>query len=80
MVHWAEGQEGRKKSAHSDFITQPLRLYGLEGAVDVMIEAKGGEQAVLRCWAERAMYRPACFPNVLPMKTRSLVKGEILAV
>lgn len=48
VVHWSESQEGRKDSAHSDFVKGPLRLYGLDDQVDVMIEAKGKEQALLR--------------------------------
>lgn len=47
MVHWSESQEGRRPSAHSDFVKGPLRLYGLEDKVDVMIEAKGKELALL---------------------------------
>lgn len=48
VVHWSESQEGRKPSAHSDFVKGPLRLYGMEDQVDVMIEAKGKELALLR--------------------------------
>ena len=48
VVHWSESQEGRKPSAHSDFVKGPLRLYGLDDQVDVMIEAKGKELALLR--------------------------------
>lgn len=48
VVHWSESQEGRKPHAHSDFVTGPLRLYGLEKDVDVMIESKAKELALLR--------------------------------
>ena len=48
VVHWSESQEGRRPSAHSDFVAGPLRLYGLDDQVDVMIEAKAKELALLR--------------------------------
>ena len=47
-MHWSESQEGRRPSAHSDFVAGPLRLYGLDDKVDVMIEAKAKELALLR--------------------------------
>jgi len=47
VVHWSESQEGRRRHAHADYITQPLRLSGLADQLDVMVEAKGREQAVL---------------------------------
>lgn len=46
-------QAGRKPLAHSDFVEGPLDLYGHEPEVDVMIEAKAKEQALLR-------YRTRC--------------------
>lgn len=46
VVHWSESQAGRKPHAHSDFVSGPLRLYGLEGEVDVMIESKAKELAL----------------------------------
>lgn len=33
-------QEGRRQHAHSDYVRGPIVLHGLEGQVDVMIEAK----------------------------------------
>lgn len=48
MVHWSESQEGRRPHAHSDFVAGPLRLYGLEKDVDVMIESKAKELALLK--------------------------------
>lgn len=48
VVHWSESQDGRRPSAHSDFVTGPLTLYGLDDKVDVMIEAKAKELALLR--------------------------------
>lgn len=48
VVHWSESQAGRKPLAHSDFVYGPLDLYGHEADVDVMIEAKAKEQALLR--------------------------------
>lgn len=33
--------------AHSEFIDGPIHLFGLEGDVDVMIESKGKELALL---------------------------------
>lgn len=48
IVHWSESQEGRRPHAHSDYVDGPIDLYGLEGQVDVMVEAKAKELAVLR--------------------------------
>ncbi|KAK9844142.1 hypothetical protein WJX81_005743 [Elliptochloris bilobata] len=48
VVHWSESQEGRKAHAHSDFIQGPMNLHGLEADIDVMIEAKCKERALLR--------------------------------
>jgi UV DNA damage endonuclease len=45
VVHWSESQPGRRPNAHSDFITGPIRSYS---DVDVMIEAKAKEAALLR--------------------------------
>lgn len=47
VVHWSESQAGRKPHAHSDYVRGPVGLHGLEGAVDVMIEAKAKERALL---------------------------------
>lgn len=46
-MHWSESQRGRKPHAHSDFVRGPIHLYGLEGDVDVMIEAKCKERALI---------------------------------
>lgn len=35
------------RRAHSYMLTQPFELYGREAEVDVMLEAKGMEQALL---------------------------------
>lgn len=48
VVHWSESQEGRIPKAHSDYVDGPIRLHGLQGQVDVMIEAKCKEVALLR--------------------------------
>mmetsp|Transcript_1720 Transcript_1720/g.4018 ORF Transcript_1720/g.4018 Transcript_1720/m.4018 type:complete len:629 (-) Transcript_1720:131-2017(-) len=49
VVHWSEARDGRRRgAAHSDLITEPMRLHGLDASVDVMVEAKACEQAVLR--------------------------------
>lgn len=49
VVHWSESQERRKPLAHSDYVDGPLDLYGVDiSSVDVMIEAKAKEQALLR--------------------------------
>jgi len=45
VVHWSESQEGRKPHAHSDYITH---IDTLGRRVDVMIEAKMKEAALLR--------------------------------
>lgn len=47
VVHWSESQAGRKPHAHSDYVRGPVYLHGLEGQVDVMIEAKCKERALL---------------------------------
>ncbi|GAB4823765.1 hypothetical protein N2152v2_010811 [Parachlorella kessleri] len=47
VVHWSESQPGRKPHAHSDYVRGPIFLHGLEADVDVMIEAKCKEQALL---------------------------------
>eukprot|EP00887_Chlorella_sp_A99_P005156 scaffold40.g5156.t1 len=49
VVHWSESQAGRKPHAHSDYVRRLPNLYGKEAEVDVMVEAKMKEQAVL-CW------------------------------
>ena len=49
VVHWSESQTGRKPLAHSDFVEGPLNLYGFDvSRVDVMIEAKAKERALIR--------------------------------
>lgn len=45
VVHWSESQEGRKPSAHSDYVQGPIITHGR--CVDVMIEAKMKEDALL---------------------------------
>ncbi|KAK9811584.1 hypothetical protein WJX72_006536 [[Myrmecia] bisecta] len=47
IVHWSESQEGRKPHAHSDLIMGPMCLHGREAEVDVMVEAKHKELAVI---------------------------------
>ncbi|KXZ55904.1 hypothetical protein GPECTOR_2g1455 [Gonium pectorale] len=62
IVHWSESQEGRRPHAHSDFISGPINLYGMEGEVDVMIESKAKELALLHyreaALSGRAAVRP----------------------
>lgn len=48
VIHWSESQAGRKPLAHSDYVQGPLQLYGHDAEVDVMIEAKMKEAALLR--------------------------------
>jgi UV DNA damage endonuclease len=45
VVHWSESQEGRKPHAHSDYVTD-ICVHGR--TVDIMIEAKCKERALLR--------------------------------
>ena len=45
VVHYSESRDEKNKRAHSDFINGPIQLY--ENDVDVMIEAKMKEQALL---------------------------------
>lgn len=47
VVHWSESQAGRKPHAHSDYVKGPIFLHGLEADVDVMIESKCKERALL---------------------------------
>ena len=47
VVHWSESQPGRKPHAHSDYVRGPIYLHGMEGEVDVMIESKCKERALL---------------------------------
>ncbi|KAI3435923.1 hypothetical protein D9Q98_001981 [Chlorella vulgaris] len=49
VVHYSEPSEDAAlpRRAHSCMLTRPFRLYGCEAAVDVMLEAKGMEQALL---------------------------------
>jgi UV DNA damage endonuclease len=47
VVHWSESQAGRRPRAHSDFVKGPIFLHGFERNIDVMIEAKAKEQALL---------------------------------
>ncbi|KAF6264946.1 hypothetical protein COO60DRAFT_1698048 [Scenedesmus sp. NREL 46B-D3] len=70
MVHWSECPEdpAKRRSAHSEYIDGPVNLYGLEGQVDVMIEAKAKEltlleyrQAVLEGWQVRPRLRNSKF-------------------
>lgn len=48
VVHWSESQEGRMPKAHSDYVYGPMELHGQEAHVDVMIEAKCKEMALMR--------------------------------
>jgi UV DNA damage endonuclease len=50
VIHFSESQQdgSRKPNAHSDYVYGPLNLYGHESKVDVMIEAKMKELALLR--------------------------------
>lgn len=47
VVHWSESQEGRKPLAHSDMITKGYDLYGYETMIDVQLECKFKERALL---------------------------------
>ena len=47
VVHWSESQPGRKPHAHSDYVRGPIFLHGLENDIDVMIESKCKERALL---------------------------------
>ena len=50
VIHWSESQEGRRPNAHSDYISGPIRTYS---RVDVMIEAKAKEDALLQYRSHR---------------------------
>ncbi|KAG2488277.1 hypothetical protein HYH03_013127 [Edaphochlamys debaryana] len=64
IVHWSESQEGRRAHAHSDYISGPINLYGLEDEVDVMIESKAKELALLH-------YREAALAGRLPERPQA---------
>ncbi len=49
VVHWSEArQDPPRANAHSDYVLGPIALHGLEADVDVMIESKAKELALLR--------------------------------
>lgn len=50
VVHWSESEPdgSRKLSAHSDYVQGPISLWGYEDSVDIMIEAKMKEKALLK--------------------------------
>ena len=48
IVHWSESQPGRKPLAHSDYVKGPISCFGCEDQVDVHIEAKRKDLALLR--------------------------------
>ena len=61
-MHWSEPPEcperrRRYPNAHSAFVWGPLQLYGQESSVDVMIESKAREQALL-------LYRDRLYPRL----------------
>ncbi|WIA11494.1 hypothetical protein OEZ85_011607 [Tetradesmus obliquus] len=91
MVHWSECPEdpAKRRSAHSEYIDGPVNLYGLEGQVDVMIEAKAKElslleyrQAVLHGWQVRPRLRNSKFgdatagPDLPPAEASTAEEGE----
>lgn len=53
VVHWSESQEGRKPHAHSDYVSH---IDTLGRRVDVMIEAKMKEAALLRVVADSDLF------------------------
>ena len=68
VVHWSESQAGRRPLAHSDFVEAPLEgiLYGFDVRnVDIMIEAKAKERALLKC-REASDARRAMLEGALP--------------
>lgn len=48
MVHWSEARDDKRPNSHSTYVHGPISLHGLEKDVDVMIESKGKEIALLR--------------------------------
>jgi UV DNA damage endonuclease len=83
LVHWSESPEDpdKMRSAHSDYIDGPINLFGLEGEVDVMIESKAKElalleyrQAVIEGWTIRPKQR-----NAELMAAAAVVKAEAAA-
>ncbi|PNH11288.1 UV-damage endonuclease [Tetrabaena socialis] len=75
VVHWSESQEGRRPHAHSDYISGPINLYGLEKEVDVMIESKAKELALLH-YREAAMAGRAAVRPELTGSLAALVADE----
>jgi UV DNA damage endonuclease len=83
LVHWSESPEDpdKMRSAHSDYIDGPINLFGLEGEVDVMIESKAKElalleyrQAVIEGWTIRPKQR-----NAELAAAAAIVKAEVAA-
>ncbi|EFJ50532.1 hypothetical protein VOLCADRAFT_116697 [Volvox carteri f. nagariensis] len=64
VVHWSESQEGRRPHAHSDYVSGPINLYGMENEVDVMIESKAKEVALLHYREAALGGRPAVRPEL----------------
>ncbi|KAJ9532276.1 hypothetical protein QJQ45_010419 [Haematococcus lacustris] len=54
VVHWSEARDDKRPQAHSDYVYGPINLYGREAEVDVMIESKAKELALLK-YRERAI-------------------------
>ncbi|KAJ9533148.1 hypothetical protein QJQ45_018245 [Haematococcus lacustris] len=48
VVHWSEARDDKRPQAHSDYVYGPINLYGREAEVDVMIESKAKELALLK--------------------------------
>lgn len=50
VVHWSESPDDVtiRRNAHSDYVRGPISLWGEEARVDVMIESKSKELALLR--------------------------------
>jgi UV DNA damage endonuclease len=66
IIHWSECPEdpNKRRSAHSDYVTH-LDLWGYETSVDIMIEAKAKELALLR-------YRDEIMPIDLGEKLKNM--------
>lgn len=58
VAHWSESQEGRPEFAHSDYVHGPFNMFGLEADVDLMVEAKCKELALLCARGELPLPEP----------------------
>ena len=70
VAHWSESQAGRPDFAHSDYVRGPFNMYGLERDVDLMIEAKCKELALLCARGDIPFPDPGPVPEEAPKSSK----------